>query len=99
MMILVRKSMQEKLLLRMEASSTHGNGFIYVTDMAVAYEVDCRGVFLNFIPRKLIKRITVVGGVLGAKKLRMEWDEDEAMHFFEFRTRNHSKLLEEFDTK
>lgn len=93
-MILVRKSMQERLLLKVEASSDRGDGSFYLTDKAMAYEVMSRGIYLDFIPHGLIRRIAPAGGMAGSRKLRMEWDEDGAMHSFEFRTGQHAGLLE-----
>ena len=93
-MILMRRAMQERLLLRIDASSEHGDGTFYLTDRAVAYEVQSQGIYLNFIPHKNIKKLTGIGGMLGARKLRMEWDEGAAVHAFEFRTRQHASLLE-----
>ncbi len=89
----MRKSMGEREVIRIGASSIHGNGSLYITDRAVSYEVDSRGIYLNFIPYEMIEKFHVLGGMFGAKKFRMVWLENGAKNSFEFRTKQHRKLL------
>ncbi len=98
MTIFVRKNICERKLLEIQANSNQGNGVLCITNMAVAYEVDGRGIYLNFIPRKVIKKFAPVGSVLfGTQKFRITWLEDTEC-FFEFRTKQYKQLLGAMDT-
>lgn len=95
MAVIMRKALGERLLLDVPASSRFGAGRLYITDQAVAYEVDGMGLYLNFVPRGIIRSIRPVGGpLLGARRFVMEWTEGGARHAFEFRTREHRRLEE-----
>lgn len=92
MTIILRPDLGERLLLKTNAISAQGNGFLYVTNLAVAYEVDRHGIYLNFIPHTTIKKLSMHRGMMGAKKFLLEWEEDTQKFAFEFRTHNYAKL-------
>ena len=62
---------------------------MYVTTHAVAYEVDRRGIYLNFIPRSAVSGIKVMSksAIFGDLRCRLVWVEDGIRNSFEFRTR------------
>jgi len=90
----MRRSIGERCLARVPASSEFGDGTMYVTTHAVAYEVDRRGIYLNFIPRSAVSGIEVMSksAVFGERKCRLVWVECRARNAFEFRTRQHGLL-------
>ena len=91
MVILMRKN--EKKIIQVDANSYHGNGVFYITDKAIVYEVHSRGIYLNFIPHKMIKKFTRSSFVLfGARKYRITWLENNTEHNFEFRTKQYKQL-------
>ena len=93
MAIFMRKKTGEKEILRIEASSFLGDGALYITSEAIAYEVYGKGIYLNFIPLKSIKKFNAVtSSLFGARKFRMVWLEDNTEHHFEFRTKKHTQL-------
>ena len=93
MTVLMRKKINEKTIIQIEASSGHGDGMFYITDKAIIYEVNARGIYLNFIPHKMIKAFIPSAFVLfGARKYRIIWMENNTRHFFEFRTKHHRQL-------
>lgn len=95
MTVFMRKSLGEKSILQVGANSALGRGIFYVTDLAIAYEVDGRGLYLNFIPHKMISRVEISKrGFCGARKLRIFWIEDETEHSFELRTRQYRQLYD-----
>lgn len=89
----MRHDIQERCLLRIQARSATGNGFLYVTNHAVAYEVARRGLYLNFVPRSSIKRLDVKSKIFGTTRCSMVWLEEGAEHHFEFRTSQYEQLL------
>ena len=93
MTIIMRKDLGEKKILEISATSRHGSGTLYVTSMAISYEVDSKGIYLNFIPRGMIKKFTAGTMTLfGFKKFHIIWSEDNAEHSFEFRTKQYKSL-------
>ena len=93
MTVIMRKDLDEKVLLRIPAGSAAGDGTLYVTSHAVAYEVHRRGIYLNFVPRDSVKALHVSkSGVFGARRCRIVWAENGSEHSFEFRTRQHERL-------
>lgn len=90
----MRRKIGEMCLARVPASSEFGDGTMYVTTHAVAYEVDRRGIYLNFIPRGAVAGIEVMSksAMFGDLKCRLVWVEDRTRHSFEFRTRRHGLL-------
>ena len=93
MVVLMRKKLNEKMLLQIEASSSYGAGTFYITDKAIVYEVHSKGIYLNFIPHKMIKKfIPSMALLFKARKYRMIWSESNTKHYFEFRTKHHKQL-------
>lgn len=77
MTVLMRKDMDEKCLLELPASSAFGDGTLYVTDHAVAYEVFGRGIYLNFVPLDMLSGLYVLRSGMFGTKCRLEWREEE----------------------
>ena len=98
MVVLMRKKINEKKIVQVEANSCHGNGVFYITDKAIVYEVDSRGIYLNFIPHKMIKKFARSPHILfGSRKYRVTWLENNTEHYFEFRTKQHKQLQNTLD--
>ncbi len=89
--------MGERVLLRIPASSEFGAGTLCVTNMAVAYEVHRRGIYLDFVPLSALKKTVSLGGVF-EERCRMHWEEDGSEHTFEFRTKHYKKLRRTLDS-
>lgn len=93
MVVIMRKNLDEEMVLCVEASSCFGDGNFYITSMAIAYEVDAMGMYLNFIPHEIIKSIKSSGHVLfRAKKFHIVWSENDTSYSFEIRTKKHKQL-------
>ena len=94
MVIILRKNIDEHLLFETKASSMHGTGSLYVTSHAIAYEVDGKGLYLNFVPNSLFQLVNISkSGMLGTRKFKLIWiEKDGTKHFFEFRTRDYKQL-------
>ena len=90
-MIVPRKNIGEKVLLCIPASSEFGAGTLCVTNMAVAYEVRRRGIYLDFVPLSAIRKTASLGGLF-EERCRIHWEEDGAEHVFEFRTKHYKRL-------
>ena len=80
-------------MLSVAAASKLGSGTIHVTNLALVYEVDGRGLYLNFIPRDII-RVSETGSLMGSKRITITWKEDGRKHSFDIRTKRHKELLE-----
>lgn len=94
----MRKNLGEKEILRIEASSRLGDGNLYITSVAVAYEVNTMGLYMNFIPHEIIQSIRSSGNPLfGAKKFNIVWSENDTIHTFEIRTKKYKLLLTTLD--
>ena len=85
----------ERLALKARVLSRHGRGELYVTDRAVACEIDGRGLFLNFVPRGLVLPLERMGRSPSGTRLRLSWEEGGAVHRFEFRAADPGPLLSE----
>ena len=96
-MIVPRRGMGEKVILRIPASSEFGAGTLCVTSMAVAYEVQRRGIYLDFVPLAALKGTASLGGIF-EERCRICWEEDGSEHTFEFRTRHYKKLRRTLDS-
>ena len=93
MTVIMRKDIREEKILQIPASSSYGDGSIYITSKAVIYEVDGMGIYLNFIPREIIVDFHASESKLfGTRKFCIIWMEDNAKHGFEFRTKQHKRL-------
>lgn len=93
MTILARRGLGEELLLAVPAHSAAGRGTLHVTTHAVAYEVERRGIYLDFVPLGSVRGLHVGRpGPLGSARCRLEWEEGGAMRSFEFRTCEHARL-------
>ena len=93
MTVIMRKDLDERCLLQIPASSVFGDGVLYVTNLAVVYEVLKRGIYLNFVPRNTILGLDVSkSGMFGAKKCRLKWTEDGSVHHMELRIKRCNDL-------
>lgn len=93
MVVMMRKNLGEVEVLHIEASSRFGDGHLYITNIATAYEVNTMGLYLNFIPHKMAKSIRSSGNALfGAKKFIIAWSENGTNRSFEIRTKKHEQL-------
>ena len=85
----------ERLAVRAPVFSRHGPGALWVTDRAVACEIDGRGIFLNFVPRDQLRPLERLGRSPRGTRLRLSWEEEGAVCRFEFRAPDPGPLLSE----
>ena len=101
MTILLHKG--EHITLKISADSKYGKGTLYITNKAVAYEVEGKGIYLNFVPFDIIQRFYISGKGIGhrTKKYKMIWVEKDSEYSIEFKVKNHQdlkKILTEIKT-
>ena len=97
MTVIMRSDIGEKVVLQADASSTHGDGVLYITNQALVYEVHERGIYLNFIPLDAVSSLHRIGTrMFGAAKFRLVWvekdDNNNKKHFFDFRTKKYEEI-------
>ena len=102
MTIIMRKALDEKVLLQTEASCVYGAGSLCITSHAIAYEVHGKGLYLNFIPHDSLIRVNVSKSsmLLHTRKIRIFWVEEKvgkkegkmSKHFFDIRSRQYVQI-------
>ena len=85
----------ERLAVRTRILSRYGRGVLWVTDRAVACEIDGRGILLNFVPRDTVTSLAKLGRSPYGERLMLSWDEEGSACRFEFRTPDSAPLLSE----
>ena len=85
----------ERAVVRARVLSPHGPGTLWITDRAVACEIDGRGLFLNFVPRASVASLERLGRSPYGTRLRLSWEEEGGACRFEFRARDPAPLLSE----
>ena len=89
--VMMRRDLGKVRLLALLASPVLGDGKLYVTSRAIAYEACGWGPYLHFIPPSGILGVKASGSRLWDKYL-LVWVGGGVQHGFEFRMRHHAQL-------